>query len=114
MRRILLLISFIALLTTDFTMAQLSVYGIFDGQSDIGDVKIDGSVAYDKTTDEYVVGGSGENIWFNSDEFHYVWRIMEGDFILYAKMKFIGDNPEPHRKGGWMIRQGLDPNAPHV
>jgi hypothetical protein len=95
-------------------MAQLSVYGIFDGQSDIGDVKIDGSVAYDQETDEYLVGGAGENIWFNNDEFHYVWTILEGDFILYAKMKFTGDNPEPHRKGGWMVRQGLDHNAPHV
>jgi dipeptidyl aminopeptidase/acylaminoacyl peptidase len=114
MRRISLLISFITIIATNSTMAQLSVYGIFEGQSDIGDVKIDGSVAYDKDTDEYLVGGSGENIWFNSDEFHYLWRIMEGDFILYAKMKFIGDNPEPHRKGGWMIRQGLDPNAPHI
>jgi len=95
-------------------MAQLSVYGIFEGQSDIGDVKIEGSVSYDKESDEYLIGGAGENIWFNSDEFHYVWTILQGDFILYAKMKFIGDNPEPHRKGGWMIRQGMDPNTPHI
>jgi hypothetical protein len=95
-------------------MAQLSVYGIFDGQSDVGDVKIEGSVSYDKETDEYIVGGAGENIWFHNDEFHYLWTIIAGDFILYAKLRFIGDNPEPHRKGGWMVRQGLDPNAPHV
>jgi hypothetical protein len=101
-------------LLTHTAMAQLSIYGIFDGQSDIGDVKIEGSVAYDPASDEYLVGGSGENIWFNNDEFHYVWTILEGDFVLYTKMKFIGDNPEPHRKGGWMIRSGLDPNAPHV
>lgn len=96
------------------TMAQHSVFGIFEGQSDVGDVKIEGSVAYDRQDDEYVLGGAGENIWFNKDEFHYLWNILEGDFTLYAKMRFTGDNPEPHRKGGWMIRQGLDPNAPHV
>jgi hypothetical protein len=101
-------------LLTHTAMGQLSVYGIFDGQSDIGDVKIEGSVAFNKESDEYLIGGSGENIWFNNDEFHYVWTILEGDFILYTKMKFIGDNPEPHRKGGWMVRSGLDPNAPHV
>ena len=65
MRRVILFISFITIIITSEGMAQLSVYGIFDGQSDIGDVKIDGSVAYEKDTDEYLVGGSGENIWFN-------------------------------------------------
>lgn len=95
-------------------MAQIPIYGIFEGQSDVGDVKIEGSVAYDGESDEYLLGGAGENIWFNYDEFHYLWNIMEGDFILYAKIRFTGDNPEPHRKGGWMIRQGLDANAPHV
>ena len=105
---------FCAVLLTHISMAQLSIHGIFDGQSDIGDVKIEGSVAYDKEMDEYLLGGSGENIWFKTDEFHYLWKVLEGDFILYAKLKFIGDNPEPHRKGGWMIRPGLDPNLPHV
>jgi TolB protein len=115
MKRIFLFGSWMLVLLLNHTaMAQLSLHGIFEGQSDIGDVKIEGSVAYDPASDEYLVGGSGENIWFKSDEFHYLWKVLEGDFILYTRLTFIGDNPEPHRKGGWMVRQGLDPNAPHV
>ena len=94
--------------------AQENVYGIFNGQNDIGDVKMQGSVSYDMEKDEYIIGGSGENIWFNNDEFCYAWKIMEGDFIVYASMTFLPGNNEPHRKGGWMVRQGLDDNSPYV
>ena len=94
--------------------AQDNLYGLFKGQNDIGDVKIQGSVSYDPETDEYIVGGSGENIWFSRDEFNFVWQVIDGDFILYAQMEFIPGNTEPHRKGGWMVRQGLDDNAPYV
>jgi Tol biopolymer transport system component len=114
MKKKLILSALFLVILTQTTMGQISVFGVFEGQSDIGDVKIQGSVSYDHELDEYIIGGSGENIWFNNDEFHYLWIILEGDFILYAKMKFTGDNPELHRKGGWMIRQGLDPNAPHI
>lgn len=93
---------------------QESIFGIFYNHSDIGDVKIDGTVSYVPQTDEYMLGGSGENLWFNNDEFHFLWKTMEGDFVIYAKMALIGDNMEPHRKGGLMIRQGLGTNAPYV
>ena len=96
------------------TISQSSIYGIFEEQTDIGDVKIAGSSSYDPSTDEYLLGGSGSNIWFNQDEFHYLWKSIEGDFILYAELAFTGENNEPHRKGGWMIRQALSNNAPYV
>ncbi len=102
------------MLTVINAFSQEFAHGIFEGQSDIGNVKIQGTVSYDQQEDEYVIGGSGENIWFTEDEFHYVWKTMEGDFILYAKIEFMGDNLEPHRKVGWMIRQSLDDNAPYV
>ena len=71
-------------------------------------------LVYDMEKDEYIIGGSGENIWFNNDEFCYAWKVMEGDFIVYASMTFLPGNNEPHRKGGWMVRQGLDDNSPYV
>ncbi len=91
-----------------------SIYGIFTNNNDIGDPKIDGTVSYTPSFDEYILGGSGENLWFNNDEFHFLWKTMEGDFTIYAKLALIGDNSEPHRKAGIMIRQSLEPNSPYV
>lgn len=106
-----------ALLISSFHLLmaqQESIFGIFYNHSDIGDVKIDGTVSYVPLTDEYILGGSGENLWFNNDEFHFLWKTMEGDFVIYTKMALIGDNSEPHRKAGIMIRQGLGTHAPYV
>jgi regulation of enolase protein 1 (concanavalin A-like superfamily) len=93
---------------------QESIFGIFNNHSDIGDVKIDGTISYVPQSDEYILGGSGENLWFNNDEFHFLWKTMEGDFVIYAKVALISDNVEPHRKAGIMIRQSLETNAPYV
>jgi hypothetical protein len=53
-------------------------------------------------------------MWFSNDEFQYAWKVLEGDFILRARIKFLNDGTEPHRKGGWMIRQSLEDNAPYA
>lgn len=93
---------------------QESIFGIFYNHSDIGDVKIDGTISYVPQTDEYILGGSGENLWFNNDEFHFLWKTLEDDFVIYTKMALMGDNAEPHRKAGVMIRQSLGTNSPYV
>jgi Tol biopolymer transport system component/regulation of enolase protein 1 (concanavalin A-like superfamily) len=93
---------------------QESIFGIFNNHSDIGDVKIDGTVSFVPQTGEYILGGSGENLWFNNDEFHFLWKIMEGDFVIYSKLALIGENTEPHRKAGVMVRQSLETNSPYV
>ncbi len=82
--------------------------GIFESQSDVGNVVQSGNAIYHSNTDEYSVSGSGNNVWFTSDEFHFVWKKMRGDFILTARGKFSGKSAEAHRKFGWMIRQDLD------
>jgi Tol biopolymer transport system component len=87
--------------------------GIFDGSSDIGNVERPGSVAYDPEAQEYTVEGSGSNIWFANDEFHYLWKKIKGDFILTAKVEFIGKGVESHRKIGWMVRQSLGAGSSH-
>lgn len=88
--------------------------GIFEGNSDIGKVQIPGSAIYDAQTQTYTLEGSGSNIWFGSDEFHYLWKKIKGDFILTAQVEFIGKGVEAHRKIGWMVRQSLEPNSPQI
>jgi regulation of enolase protein 1 (concanavalin A-like superfamily) len=94
--------------------SQNSSSGIFKGHSDIGNVELAGSVLYNSENQEYILEGSGYNIWFERDEFHYLWRKIKGDFILNARVEFKGQGVEPHRKIGWMVRNDLSTGSPHV
>jgi len=88
--------------------------GIFDQQSNIGHCKRPGSAIYNIDHQTYTIGGSGTNMWFDRDEFHYLWTTLQGDFILRAEVKLLGTGVEPHRKVGWIVRNNLDANSPHV
>jgi TolB protein len=88
--------------------------GLFDGQQDIGQVLKPGSAAYDSAKPEYLISGSGTNMWFDHDEFHFVWKRMKGNFILTANASFIGKGVEEHRKIGWTVRPSLAGDAPHI
>lgn len=88
--------------------------GIFDGQTNIGMVKMKGSASYVEKGDHYEISGSGYNIWNNHDEFNYVWKKLKGNFILHARGKLIGKGVEAHRKIGWMIRGSLDTSSAHI
>jgi TolB protein len=98
------------------TMAQFRgpATGFFEGFCDIGNPPISGSAVYSEPRQEYKITGSGENIWFGSDSFSFLWKSMEGDFIIQAEMKFLGEGTDPHRKAGLMIRSGLTADAAHV
>jgi TolB protein len=111
MRKIILLPALL-LFSTAFAQQPL---GIFDGQQDIGSHTKPGSGTYIPQTQQYVVSGSGYNIWFDHDEFHFVYKKMKGDFILYTRAEFVGWNGvEDHRKVGWMVRKSLDGNSAQV
>ena len=88
--------------------------GIFDGQADVGKVKIAGNTIYDAGKQQYKINGSGANIWFNHDDFHFVWKKLSGDFILTTRAKFLGKGTELHRKLGCMVRTSLDADSKHI
>jgi hypothetical protein len=87
--------------------------GIFADHTDIGQPKLAGSASYNDADQSYTIRGAGYNIWFNRDEFHYVYRKIGGDFILTADFAFTGDTAGVigHRKTGWMIRESTDADA---
>ena len=95
-------------------LAQSSPTGIFFNHSDIGDVKLPGKVSYHSIDQEYLIEGSGANMWFVDDQFHFLWNSIQGDFILRAKVKFVGEGVDPHRKLGWMVRNSFQPDAEHI
>jgi Tol biopolymer transport system component len=86
--------------------------GIFEGQCDIGTVLHPGSAHLD--AGGYVVTGSGENMWFRTDAFHYVWKKMSGDVALEAGINFPQEGKNPHRKACLVIRQSLDADSAYA
>jgi len=88
--------------------------GIFENQSDVGPVLLQGTATFDKTSQTYQLTGAGENIWFKKDEFHFLWKKLKGDFIVTTQPSLIGKGVNPHRKSGWMIRTSLDTSAAMV
>ena len=88
--------------------------GVFDNRLDVGKVLHAGSASYNDETQQYKLSGSGSNIWFNHDEFSYLYKKLKGDFILQARCSFIGKGVEEHRKFGWMIRSSLDTSSAMV
>lgn len=96
------------------SFAQTSAIGKFNFNTDIGDSTRKGNATYIPFSELYVVTGSGYNVWFDRDEFHYVYKKMKGDFRLSARAEFIGRGTDPHRKIGWMVRRSLDPSSAHV
>lgn len=114
MGKILISLIIYMLAISRFTTLSAQTLGIFDGQTDVGKVKRPGSAQYDPATQQYTVSGAGTNMWFGSDEFHFVWKKMKGDFILRTNARFPGKGKEEHRKWGLMVRSSLDTNATHV
>jgi len=94
--------------------SQNAPLGLFEANTDIGAPKLAGSSAYDAAKNEYTLSGAGTNMWANSDQFQFLYKKMKGDFILRARVEFIGAGKIAHRKIGWMVRPNLDADAPYV
>jgi hypothetical protein len=85
--------------------------GIFDGQSDVGSALIPGSASYDAGTKQYTINSAGYNIWYQRDEFRYLWKKMSGDVSIAANISFPDPNGYGDRKAVIMIRQDLDDDS---
>src|ERR1044072_1675767 len=96
------------------TFSQQNPLGIFAGQSDVGNVNKRGAATYDAASQTYTLTGSGSNMWAERDEFHFVYKRLQGNFILQTQAQFIGKGVEAHRKIGWIVRSSLEPNSAHV
>ncbi len=88
--------------------------GIFEGNDDIGNVGYAGSVEFDPSNSSYTVSGSGTNMWFDSDELHYVWKKVSGDISIAADIDWVGEGLDAHRKACLIFRQDLDTTSVYV
>ncbi len=98
---------------SDFVLGQSSV-SLFDGHADVGDVKHEGNTVFNADKQSYTLQGSGANIWFKEDQFHFAHKKITGNFILRTRAKLIGKGVDPHRKLGWMVRANNNTDAAMV
>ncbi len=86
----------------------------FHGTTNVGLVRLAGSVNYNPTNGTYRITGSGENIWGTEDAFFFAWRRCEGDISVRTDIRWEVSGKHPHRKAGWMIRAGLEKDDAYV
>lgn len=84
----------------------------FDNHMDIGSVGAAGSVCYDAVNQRYTIYASGADIWGQNDQFHFLYKKLQGDVTISARVKHIG-NIYGWAKGGVMIRESLNTNSKH-
>ena len=108
------LIFSLGMITSLWCSAQTNGLGIFESQVDVGKPKLAGSANFDAQDQHYDLSGGGYNIWFNRDEFHYVYKKVKGDFILSGQFALLGTGVDPHRKTGWMVRASDQEDAAHM
>ncbi|RPH99044.1 MAG: hypothetical protein EHM72_12265 [Calditrichaeota bacterium] len=94
--------------------ARNSDLGVFEGHGDIGPVRHAGAVQFNPAEKSYTLSGSGTNMWFKSDELHYVWIKMSGDVSIAADIQWVGQGVEPHRKACLIFRQSLEPGSAYA
>lgn len=92
--------------------------GLFQAESDIGNVVPSGAAHYDAARRVYTIASAGANTWYHVDHFDYLWTRASGDLALSARISFpprrYAHEPNPHRKGVLMFRQSLDPGSAYV
>src|SRR5580658_3624106 len=90
------------------TKTEIRSIGIFQGQSDVGGALAAGSSSYSSRTGAYTIVSAGYNIWYQRDEFRYVWKRMSGDVSLAADVAFPDSAGYNDRKAVLVIRQSLN------
>ena len=85
--------------------------GLFDGQSDVGGALVAGSASYDAAAGKYTIHSAGYNIWYQRDEFRYLWKKMSGDVSIAADTAFPDPKGYDDRKVTIIFRQTLEDDA---
>jgi hypothetical protein len=69
-----------------------------------------GTATFDSATNSYTLTASGSDIWDDGDRFHYLYKPMNGDGEIIARVVNI-NNTDFWSKGGIMIRDTLNANS---
>ena len=101
----------------DFHRATVTINGAigqFDGQADVGGALAPGSATYDAAAKTYTVNSAGYNIWYQRDEFRYLWKKVSGDVSLAADVVWPNIEDFHDRKVALIIRDSLDDDSRQI
>ena len=88
--------------------------GQFDGQTDVGGALAPGSASYDAASKTYTINSAGYNIWYQRDEFRYLWKKMSGDISLAATVHWPNIDDFHDRKVVLIFRDSLDDDSRQI
>ena len=80
----------------------------------MGSAIIPGSASYDPATKQYTINSAGYNVWYQRDEFQYLWKKLSGDVSLAGTVSFPDENGYGDRKVVFIIRKDLDDDSIEV
>ena len=96
------------------SVTQNAAIGQFENQTDVGGPLAPGSASYDAATRTYTINSAGYNIWYQRDEFHYLWKKMTGDVSLAANVVWPNIEDFHDRKVALVIRDSLDDDSRQI
>ncbi|HYI77503.1 MAG TPA: DUF5050 domain-containing protein [Chryseolinea sp.] len=109
-----LIVILIWCLIPGISLSQNKNIGIFQNNKDIGGPVKTGGASFDENSQTYTLKGAGYNIWFERDEFNFLFNEIAGDFVITANFEFIDKGTDPHRKIGLMVRESDDEKAASI
>lgn len=109
----------LALLLSGFALSALTALraaplGDFDTAADIGKITLPGTAAFLPATGQYLLTGSGANMWFKEDAFHFLYKKLSGDLAFTMDVAWPEPGKEPHRKACAIVRTGLEADDAYV
>lgn len=81
--------------------------GEFDNSADIGYVPGSGTAIYHGTSQSYTISSAGNGISDKSDDFHFLWKAIQGDFILRAEIDPSASENLHTVSFGWAVRNTI-------
>ncbi len=90
------------------TFDNLTVSGSSWTNADIGGVNLAGNGTH--AGGVFTVKGSGADIWYGSDQFHFLYQNLSGDGSIVARVASV-QNTNPWAKVGVMMRESLAANS---
>jgi Tol biopolymer transport system component len=109
-----LLTIFISSVALSNCFCQIKSDTVLPNVIDIGFPVIKGKSKFDPASQVYNMAATGQYSGLNREEMHFRYCRIGGDFLLTADFSFPNAETRSQLKTGWMIRESLGDDAPHV
>ena len=88
--------------------------GQFENSTDVGAALAPGMATYDAADKSYTITSAGYNIWYQRDEFHFLWKKMNGDVSLAGGVTWPHMDDFHDRKVALVVRDSLDDDSREI